>query len=82
MHSVINIATEETASSRHGAHLGGRSSRNASYKDDCLHTLENIKKLPEDDKLSLINNLGVTYEWNKAPPTQRRAQVQRGQFDK
>lgn len=57
MASVINIANEETASSRHAQGMS-----DATFIDE--HNLENIKKLPADDKVGIINNLAVTYEWN------------------
>lgn len=61
MASVINIANEETASSRHAPVV-----RSDATFDD--HNLENIKKLPADDKLGIINNLAVTYDWNSQQP--------------
>ena len=61
MASVINIANEETASSRHAHPVS-----DANFIDE--HNLENIKKLPADDKLGIINNLAVTYDWNSSQP--------------
>ena len=68
MQSAIQLDNQEKSSSYRGA---AAASVAGTYIDDSQHNLDNIKKLPTDDKMGIINNLTVDYDWSN-PITQPR----------